>query len=314
MASRRRKRKKKNKNSRDKSSYEKKYDDYYKLILIIPVVLFLLAAGAITYKYVNDGEFINRGLTFAGGISVTLQENVNISAVELRDQLREEYPDFEVNYRLLGSVGAGGQNIVIESNIQPDNPISDELVNRIVEITAANEDNVSVERIGAEFGDSFFRQMFTAIFIAFVFMGTVVFFYFRTFLPSMAVILAAIFNIVVTVAIVNTLGLQMGTAGVAGLLMLIGYSIDTDILLTTRMLKEKRGDVNKRILDAMTTGLTMTVSTGIALLVAYLFVSSEVLREVALVVMIGLLVDIISTYVQNASVLKWYLEATGTTR
>lgn len=313
MASRRRKRKKK-KNSRNKSSYEKQYDKYFKLLLIIPILMFLLAGSAITIKYVNDGEFINRGITFAGGISVTLQESVNMEPIELRDQLRQEYPDFEVNYRLLGGVGGSGQDVIIESNIQPDNPLSDELVDRIIEITGIDDDNVSVERIGAEFGDSFFRQMFTALFIAFIFMGTVVFFYFRTFIPSMAVILAAIFNIVVTVAIVNTLGLQMGTAGVAGLLMLIGYSIDTDILLTTRMLKEKRGDVNKRILDAMTTGLTMTVSTGIALLIAYLFVSSEVLREVALVVMIGLLVDVVSTYIQNASLLKWYLEATGTSR
>lgn len=233
---------------------------------------------------------------------------------DLQVQLREEFPDYEINYRLLGGVGGAGQDVIIESNVQPNDPQSDAMVDRIIEITDLADNSVSVERIGAEFGDSFFRQMFTALLVAFAFMGGVVFFYFRTLIPSSAVIMAAVFNIIVTVAIVNALGLQMGTAGVAGLLMLIGYSIDTDILLTTRMLKEKRGDVNKRILDAMTTGLTMTVSTFSALLIAYLFVSSEVLREVALVVIIGLLVDVISTYVQNANILKWYLEATGTSR
>ena len=69
-------------------------------------------------------------------------------------------------------------------------------------------------------------------------MGLVVFIYFRTLVPSLAVILAAFSDIVVTLAIFNLTGEKLSTAGVAAFLMLIGYSVDTDILLNTRVLKK----------------------------------------------------------------------------
>jgi len=55
--------------------------------------------------------------------------------------------------------------------------------------------------------------------------------------PSSCVILAAVSDIISTIAVTNLLGLKMSTAGIAALLMLIGYSVDTDILLTTKVLK-----------------------------------------------------------------------------
>ena len=292
-----------------KSDFEQFYDKYYKLLLLIPLFMFIIAGALIGTKYVQEGEFINKGISFSGGIGITI-EDTDLSGEEIQDQLREEFPGYDINFRLLGA-DSGEQDVIIESNIQPDNEDSERFEQELLEITGLTSDDISVERIGAAFGDAFFTQMLVAVIVAFLFMATVVFFYFRAFEPSMAVILAAVFNILIAIAIVNMLGLQLGTAGIAGLLMLIGYSIDTDILLTTRMLKEKRERVNLRIKDAITTGVTMTASSFIALLIAYIMVSSEVLQEIMLVVMLGLAADLISTYVQNAGLLKWYLERTG---
>ena len=295
--------------SEDKTGFEQFYDNYYKALLLIPLLLFLISGILIGTKYAQEGEFINRGISFSGGLGITI-ENTDLSGEEIQDQLRQEFPEYDINFRLLGG-DTNQRDVIIESNIQPENEDSDRFEQELLDITGLTNDDISVERIGAAFGDAFFKQMFIALLVAFLFMATVVFFYFRAFEPSMAVILAAVFNILVAVAIVNMLGLQLGTAGVAGLLMLIGYSIDTDILLTTRMLKEKRERVNLRIKDAITTGVTMTASSFIALLIAYIMVSSEVLQEIMLVVMLGLAADLISTYVQNAGLLKWYLERTG---
>ena len=64
---------------------------------------------------------------------------------------------------------------------------------------------------------------------------------FRTFIPSIAVIFAAFADIVMSLALVDYLGIKISAAGIAAFLMLVGYSVDTDILLTSRALKRKTG-------------------------------------------------------------------------
>jgi preprotein translocase subunit SecF len=126
--------------------------------------------------------------------------------------------------------------------------------------------------------------------------------------PSGAVILAAASTILFTVAVINLLGVRLSTAGVAAFLMLIGYSVDTDILLSTRVLKSKQGTVAERIHDAFTTGITMQATTTVAVLVAWFVSSSEVISQIMLIIFIGMVGDIIFTWLQNAGIIYWYME------
>ena len=139
-------------------------------------------------------------------------------------------------------------------------------------------------------------------------MGIVVFIYFKTFAPSMAVILAALSDIVVTLGVFNLTGIKLSTAGIAAFLMLIGYSVDTDILLSTRVLKRKEGSVMDRVYSAMKTGLTMSATTLSAVLIALIFVQSEIVKQIMIILFIGLLVDLIMTWIQNVGILRLYLE------
>lgn len=130
----------------------------------------------------------------------------------------------------------------------------------------------------------------------------------RWSIPSFAVILAALSDIIVTLAIVNITGMKLSSAGIAAFLMLIGYSVDTDILLSTRVLKRKEGTVLERIFSAAKTGFTMTLTTLAALSVAMIFTDSLVIRQIMEILLIGLGVDIINTWIQNVGVLRLYLE------
>ncbi len=134
--------------------------------------------------------------------------------------------------------------------------------------------------------------------------------YIRYSIPSVAVVLSAFADITMTLAFVNFLGLKLSSAGIIAFLMLIGYSVDTDIMLTTRLLKRKESEINKRLLNAFKTGMTMTISSivavGVALIFTYSF--SEVLRQIFTILLIGLVFDLLNTWITNASILKWYLE------
>ena len=92
--------------------------------------------------------------------------------------------------------------------------------------------------------------------------------------------------------------------------MLIGYSVDTNILLTTRLLKRDEGSLNKRILEAFKTGITMTLTSLSAIVFALIIVKSfsVVLAQIFTVLAIGLGFDILNTWITNVSILKFYVE------
>ncbi len=282
------------------------YDKYYKQLMIIPFLLLLFSIINISMLYSETGDFFHKGISLSGGITITLIDEDLVSS-ELETQLINEFEEYEVNVRTITDAGRN-IGLIVESNIDPDDEESDIFIDRVKELTGISEANMSVESVGSSLGEAFFRQTFIALLFAFLFMGIVVFAYFRSFIPSAAVILAAASNIIVTVAFLNIINFKLGTAGIAALLMLIGYSVDTDILLTTRLLKEKEGTIFERLISAMKTGITMTGTTLIAVTVAYIVADSQVLREIILVVMVGLVIDLINTWLQNASILRWYIE------
>jgi preprotein translocase subunit SecF len=144
--------------------------------------------------------------------------------------------------------------------------------------------------------------------LAFLLMAIVIFIIFRNPLPCFYVILCAATDIIIPMAIVNMVGIKVSTAGIAAFLMLIGYSVDTDILLTTRVLRRRENPLFKRITGAMKTGLTMTLTSLFAVLVAYFIAIPPVLKQVFIILTIGLCIDIIATWLGNASMLKWYCD------
>lgn len=263
----------------------------------------------IIIKVQTTGDFINRDASLKGGITLTVLEDSPIDKARLESLIAQELAPNEVSIRILKS--AGSQiGFLIESDIQD---IGDKLNSTLVLIgreigrTMTRED-YSFETMGSSLGSSFFTQIMRALIFAFIFMGIVVFLYFRNFVPSTAVILSALSDIVVTIAVINIIGFKIGTAGIAALLMLIGYSIDTDIMLTTKVLKRKELDVKQSVKSAFKTGMTMTITTLVALTVALIFAQSEVIKQIMTILLIGLSIDIINTWLQNCGLLLWYIE------
>ncbi|MBC8501127.1 MAG: protein translocase subunit SecF [Nanoarchaeota archaeon] len=284
------------------------YDTQYKRLVLIPLILLLLAFIVLGVNMATTGDFMNRGVSLKGGLTLTIPSEEPISILELEVALNSEFPANDIVVRGLSELGVQ-RGVIIEADITPDE--REGFIFFVEGRTGIDEELYSIEEIGSSLGASFFKQTMIAVLFAFVFMGLVVFWYFRTLVPSGAVILAAFSDIVVTLAIVNLMGMKIGTAGIAAFLMLIGYSVDTDILLSTRVLKRTEGTVMKRVYGAMKTGLTMNGSTIVAVTAALILADSEVIKQIMTIILIGLFVDIINTWIQNVSILRYYLEKKG---
>ncbi|MCH7770644.1 MAG: MMPL family transporter, partial [Bacteroidetes bacterium] len=283
-------------NQEAKKSFSFDYDKYYKVLLIIPVILLLGSSAYLTFFYITTGDIVNKDVTLSGGVTLTVFDP-NISIQELRTALEPKFDDLVL--RKLTNFLTGEQvavTIETPSEAEEIQKATEEFLN--YELTT---DNSSMEFTGSSLSNSFYKQLLVSILIAFIFMVIVVFIIFRSVLPSIYVVLSALMDIIVPLAIINLAGIRISTAGVAAFLMLIGYSVDTDILLTTRVLKRREEPLNQRIFGAFKTGLTMTLTSLAAVLVAYFLVISPVLKQVFLVLSIGLVVDLASTWLMNAS-------------
>jgi len=148
-----------------------------------------------------------------------------------------------------------------------------------------------------------------ALIFSFIGMAVVIFISFRTLVPSVAVVLSAFADMAMTAAAMNIVGIPLSLGTVAALLMLIGYSVDSDILLTNRVLK-RQGKLNDKLTGAFQTGIIMTTTTlsaaGAMFLVSW-FGSVQILTEISAVLLIGLVFDVMNTWLTNVGILKWYV-------
>jgi preprotein translocase subunit SecF len=114
---------------------------------------------------------------------------------------------------------------------------------------------------------------------------------------------------VMTAATMNIIGIPLSLGTLAALLMLIGYSVDSDILLTNRVLK-RQGKLNDKLTGAFRTGIIMTSTTLAAALAMFAiawFGAVLILMEIAAVLLIGLVFDVMNTWLTNVGILKWYV-------
>jgi preprotein translocase subunit SecF len=169
--------------------------------------------------------------------------------------------------------------------------------------------DAKIDQIGESFGKSLQSQAALAIVFSFIGMAIVVFLTFRTFVPSVAVVFSALADMVMAAAGMNIVGIPLSLGTTAALLMLIGYSVDSDILLTNRVLK-RQGKLNDKLMGAFHTGMIMTSTTlaaVAALFVVSWFGSIQIIMEISAVLLIGLVADIINTWLTNVGILKWYV-------
>ena len=286
------------------------YDKKYKQLLIIPFLILLFSLAQISYQIYSTGDFIKRDVSLKGGVTVTIPLDKNVNIVQAQKQIAQQFPKNDVIVRSLRSTGTN-VGVIVEADIDGTNKV--QVQNLLSAISTSlsidlSKINYGIEIIGSSLGASFFRESLIALAVAFLFMGLVVLIYFRTFVPSVAVIVAAFSDIVFSLAMINIMGVRVGTAGIAAFLMLIGYSVDTDILLTVRVLKRREGTVMDRIISSIKTGMTETMTAMVAVLVAMFVTQSEVIRQIMIILFVGLIADIFNTWIQNVGLLRMHIE------
>lgn len=281
--------------------------DTLKKLMIIPVLMVLASITIIAVSY--SAGTIPLSIDFKGGTVITVYDVPE--DVDLKTALEGKF-GFDVHESTIRDLSRKdiGKNLEVEEFFKGDEQTA--VKDYIISLGISRE-NINIRDISPSVTGLFVEQSIKAVLFAFLFMAGVVFWKFRTAVPSFAVILSAFSDIITTLAIMIVLQIQLSMGSFVALLLLIGYSVDTDILLTTRLLVKRQKGIKERIKGAMKTGLTMAGTTISAMAVLLLVATSSLLKEIAVVLLIGLLVDLINTWIQNVGILWWYLDR-GTKR
>lgn len=257
----------------------------------IPLAVLAVALLVLAGWYVTTGAPVTPGIEFTGGTE--LQVTTQASQEEIEGAFSAEVDSIQP---------VRGENTYIVAFQSTD-------TNRITDDARAAGFQVdSVQGTSASFGADTQRLGLIGLLAAFVGMALLVFALFRTFVPSIAVVLSAFSDIVIPLALMDLLGIELSLGTVAALLMLIGYSVDSDILLNNHVLR-RRGDFYESTYRARRTGVTMTVTSisamAVMAIVASLF-AIPLLPEIGIVLVMGLTADLMNTYLLNVSLLRWY--------
>lgn len=282
------------------------YDRSYKWLLLAPAILFLGSLIYLVMFYSAHGDIIYKDVSLTGGTTITVFSSNDVQAVEAA--LKPQFQDVIV--RSLTDIRSGEQHGFIIETAAEVGAVKTTLEKYLG--YALTPENSSIEFTGSALSSSFYQQLRIAIIISFVLMAIVVFIIFRTPIRSLSVIIAGLADILMTIVVLDILHIRLSTAGIVALLMLIGYSVDADIMLTTRVVRDKKESLNQRIWGAFKTGITMTLTAIAAVTVALIFTHSvsPVLSQMFTIILIGLCFDIFNCWITNASLLKWYAEAT----
>lgn len=268
----------------------------------VPLAVLVLALVVIAGWYVFTGFPADPGMEFTGGTELRI--------VVEGDNPREQINDaFSVEPASIQSVPAGtasdtgGETYVVSFRDVDVSPTQLE-----DEARAAGFELLSADTVSASFGGDTQTLALGGIAVAFLGMSVLVFLLFRSFVPSIAVVISAFSDIVVPVALMNLLGIELTLGTVAALLMLIGYSVDSDILLNNHILR-RSGGFYESTHRAMRTGVTMTltsISAMAVMAVAATLVGIDLLAAIGTILVLGLATDLMNTYMLNLSLLRWY--------
>ena len=264
-----------------------------KQLVIIPLALLGVSLLLLIFNIATTGMPVTPGIDFSGGTAVT------IITTDSREQITSYFTDYP-----LTDISDMNNGKFLKFGLMDDAKYKS-----LTSVINQRYPDARIDQIGETFGKTLQSQAVLALIFSFIGMSIVVFLSFRTFVPAGAVVISAFADMVMTAATMNVVGIPLSLGTLAALLMLIGYSVDSDILLTNRVLK-RQGKLNEKLAGAFHTGIIMTSTTlaaAAALLLVAWFGAVQILIEISAVLLIGLLFDVMNTWLTNVGILKWYV-------
>lgn len=163
--------------------------------------------------------------------------------------------------------------------------------------------SVTIESIGPAISSLQIEQMLYSIVIAFVVIGVITFIIFRRRVVPMAVLLVIGLDILCVLGCMSLFRVPMSLASVVAIVVLVGYAVDTNILLAYHVLKGVGGEPREQATASMNTGLMMGVLLIVVFLSLNVLTSVTQLNVLTATMIFGIAINIFNTWFLGAGIL-----------
>ncbi|MDD5054178.1 MAG: hypothetical protein PHT91_02115 [Candidatus Nanoarchaeia archaeon] len=287
------------------------FDIYYKehkKLFLIPFILLIFNISVLIYSYATTGNFVEMDSTLKGGVTLTFHYDLSINIEGLKEHLINGAETDDIDISIIRNMLS---NEMIGYEVVTEQGIAKELLVELIEEYINDElfeDDISFGSQSSVIGQNFAKEAGWLFFIGALLMLGVSYAYFRDIIPALSIVVSTLADVIGVLAVFNLFSIKISVITIGALLMIMGYSTDSDILLSTNILKKKDGTLKDRMIGAFKTELTMNATALITFIIMLLLSSVEAIKQISMVLIVGMFFDLLNTWLMNASIQRTYLE------
>jgi preprotein translocase subunit SecF len=283
---------------------------------LVTAALLLAGLAAMVLNVGRYGSWLNYGVDFKGGTLVQLKFNEAVSVDQVRGAAEAAgRDDWEIT-----NFGGPAEYVIRMNSFQgslgqkPEGMVQQVLASRF---QPSQYTVVRTEAVGPKVGDELQLRALIAILLSFA--VTMIYLWFRfEWRFGIAAISATLHDILITLGIIALLGNEVSLGTVAAFLTIVGYSLNDTIVVFDRIRenlgKPRHGKTYMELLNlSINETLPRTVLTAsgtLATLVSLFLFGGAVIRDFALVLILGIFIGTFSSIFVASPVLyfignKW---------
>lgn len=263
---------------------------------------------------VAGAGWVNYGVDFTGGTLVQVEFTENTTVSDVRGALGTlQRPDV---------TRFGGENeylIRVPEFAEEGTNISEVITGTLEEQFGENAFTVvRTEAVGPKIGDELQTKALLAILMSFALTLTYLAFRFE-WRFGVAAVIATVHDILITLGFISLIRMEVSLPTVAAVLTIIGYSLNDTIVIFDRIRENLHGKMRRdpyintlnRSINEVLPRTVMTSGTTFAVLLALFILGGSMIRDFALILMLGVVIGTYSSIFVASPALLEIEERTG---
>lgn len=287
--------------------------------LCIGISVAIIAAGFVGMgvSRASTGNVLNFSLEFMGGTSTTVAFDTDYTIEELDEEVAPYVEKITGDGNVQMQKVADSTSVIIKTRTL-DLDERQELASVLEENFGVAEDDISDTNISSTVSGEMKSDAIWAVIIATICMLIYIWFRFKNIRFASSAVIALANDVLIVLAFYALSRTSVGTTFIACMLTLIGYSINSTIVIFDRIREhlgtlemngeeDYRNVVNRSITETLSRSINTTLTTFIMVFVLFLFGVSSI-REFACPLMVGVVCGGYSSVCITGSL--WYLFST----
>lgn len=235
----------------------------------------------------------NYGIDFTGGTMIQVDMGKTVEVEEVKDTLS----DFELKDMSIVLSGDQQDQVIIKTTNALNNESRSQVIEALGEKYGVTQDDVlASEEFGPTVGKELKSNAVKSVLIAAVGMLVYIIFRFKSWKYGVASIAGILHDVLVVLAFYAIFNITINNPFIAGILTVVGYSINDTIVIFDRIRENKRiykKDNNETIIDrsvnqTLNRSIMTSLTTLICMVPLFIMVSTSI-REFVIPLMIGVL-------------------------